>query len=228
VRPGLPETADGTLAAVERARLARRAADAQVLELAAHWADLHPEETLVGDGRNGSERVGQMGGEGTPLVGEFAPAELGVSLEIHSLSARNLIADALDLRHRLPRLREVVVDELAMPEWLARKVAATTRELSMAQVAEIDARLADVAASLPPSRLLRLVEAMVLAADDDAADAAREAAMQGRFVTINQATAHGTKGIYAKLDAGCRPRGPRRDHRPEAAAATSRVGDPRD
>ena len=41
----------------------------------------------------------------------------------------------------------------------------------------------------------------MLAADDTGADAARQAALKGRFVTINQATEHGTKGLYAKLDA---------------------------
>ena len=82
---------------------------------------------------------------------------------------------------------------------MARKIAAATRPLSQRQAAEIDDRLAEVDATLPPSRLLRVVEAMVLAADTDA-DAAREAAMKQRFVTINQATEHGTKGLYAKLD----------------------------
>ena len=106
------------------------------------------------------------------MVCEFAPAELGVSVEIHPLAARNLIADALDLRHRLPGLWDLVVERLAMPDWVARKVATLTRRLSSAQVAEVDARLAEVAASMPPSRLLRLVEAMVLAADDEEADAA--------------------------------------------------------
>ena len=200
MRPRLPDTADATLAAVERGLRVKRAADARLLELAAHWADQHPEAALQGTGDRGSERAVRLGGEGTPLVCEFAPAELGVSLEIHPLAARNLIADALDLRHRLPGLWDLVVEQLAMPDWVARKVAALTRALSWAQVAEVDTRLAEVAASLPPSRLLRLVEAMVLAADDEEADAARDAARQGRFVTLNQATVHGTKGLYAKLD----------------------------
>jgi len=196
----LPDTARDTLAALERGLRAKRAADACVVELAAHWADLHPEGLLDRPGRGGSERAVRLGGEGTPLVCEFAPAELGVSLEIHSLSARALMADALDLRHRLPSLWDLVVARLALPEWVARKAAALTRRLSLAQVEELDARLANVASSLPPARLLRVVEAMVLAADEGADDA-REAALKGRFVTVNRATEHGTKGLYAKLDA---------------------------
>ena len=68
--------------------------------------------------------------------------------------------------------------------WVARKIAATTRALSQRQAAEIDDRLVEAAATLPASRLLRVVEAMVLAADDTGADAAREEAMKGRFVTV--------------------------------------------
>ena len=199
---GLPETAGDTLAAVEGALAGRRAADAELFVLAAHWADQHPAETLYGIpvGLPGRERVVMLGGEGTPEVAEFAPAELGVSLHQHPHAARNLIADALDVRHRFPGLWHLLTDQLALDVWVARKIAAATRPLSQRQAAEIDDRLVEVAATLPPSRLLRLVEAMVLAANDTGADAAREAAMKQRFVTINQATEHGTKGLYARLD----------------------------
>ena len=199
----LPDTAGDTLAAVEGALAVRRAADVELFVLAAHWADQHPAETLYGIpvGLPGRERVVMLGGEGTPEVAEFAAAELGVSLHQHPHAARNLIADALDVRHRFPGLWDLVTDEQALEVWVARKIAAATRRLSQRQAAEIDDRLVEVAASLPPTRLLRVVEAMVLAADDTGADAARQAALKGRFVTINQATEHGTKGLYAKLDA---------------------------
>jgi hypothetical protein len=199
----LSETAGDTLAAVEGALVSRRAADAELLVLAAHWADQHPAETVPGIpvGLPGRERVVMLGGEGTPEVAGFAAAELGVSLHQHPHAARSLIADALDVRHRFPGLWHLLTEELALEVWVARKIAAASRELSQRQVAEIDDRLVEVAASLPPSRLLRVVEAMVLAADDDSADAAREAALTGRFVTVNRATEHGTKGLYAKLDA---------------------------
>lgn len=57
-------------------------AEAAELALAAHWADLHDERTLVcGDGSGrvlpGTEQAKRYGGAGTPLVGEFAAAELG-------------------------------------------------------------------------------------------------------------------------------------------------------
>ncbi len=195
----LPASAGDTLAEVDRGVRRKRAADARLLVLAAHWADLHPEELLGSRPVPGAERAVELGGEGTPRVCEFAPVELGLSLQLHALSARNLIADALDLRHRLSALWALTVDDLALPDWVARKIAATTRRLTWSQVREVDERLADVAATLPPSRLLRLVEAMVLAADEQAEEA-REAALRARFVTVNQSTELGTKGVYARLD----------------------------
>jgi hypothetical protein len=43
----------------------------------------------------------RLGGEGTPTVADFAPAELGCVLRMSDGSACRLIGDALDLRHRL-------------------------------------------------------------------------------------------------------------------------------
>jgi hypothetical protein len=51
----------------------------------------------------GTEPPVQLGGDGTPTVVDFAAAELGCVLRISDGSASRLIADALDLRHRLPR-----------------------------------------------------------------------------------------------------------------------------
>jgi hypothetical protein len=80
-------------------------AECRELVLAAQWADLHPAEA-VGSGvvLPGTERAKRYGGEGTPFAGEFAAAELGVLLGRSHVAAATLIADALDVRHRLPRL----------------------------------------------------------------------------------------------------------------------------
>jgi hypothetical protein len=43
-----------------------------------------------------------------------------VSLEIHPIAARHLIADALGLRFRLPGLWTMTVDLLKGPDWVAR------------------------------------------------------------------------------------------------------------
>ena len=65
-------------------------------------ADLHP--TSSGTVLPGTERSRRYGGDGTPFAGEFAAAELGVLLSRSHVAAATLIADALDVRHRLPQL----------------------------------------------------------------------------------------------------------------------------
>src|SRR5699024_3908454 len=86
----------GTLTAVEAAEAARRAAEVSVLHLAAHWADLHGDHEGVTRAHGKTDEAGQerehprfrrVGGVGTPVVDEFAPAELGVSLRKHPWAA---------------------------------------------------------------------------------------------------------------------------------------------
>ncbi len=98
-----------TIAALARAAERRKSADtaeAELLALAAHWADLHA--APAGEGVRhpvpGMEQVVPLAGEGTPEVAEFAPAELGAVLGLSTHAAGCFIGDALELRHRLPRL----------------------------------------------------------------------------------------------------------------------------
>lgn len=195
--------AGDTLTAVEGALRVKRSAEAEILRLAVHWADLHPGLPDPATGpRLHDERQILLGGDGTPVVAEFAAAELAVSLEIHPLSARHLLADALDLRFRLPRLWALVVAELRIPDWVARKIAKLTRHLDRAVVAEIDRRIGEEAHGLPTSRLLDLVEAMVMAADHDASEEERQDGLARRFVTISDHSSRpGTTGVYGCLDA---------------------------
>ena len=98
---GLDE--DATLAAVEGNEHTAVEVEVTRLLLAAHWADLKPGDAVDPHGLPGAERAVQPGGEGTPEIADFAPAELGCSLKTSAGSAKRLMADALDLRHRLPR-----------------------------------------------------------------------------------------------------------------------------
>ena len=56
----------------------------------------------------------------------YCPAELAAVLETTYAGARHLIADALDLRDRLPRLW-TTVRQGRVAAWKARRVAAATR-----------------------------------------------------------------------------------------------------
>ncbi len=105
---------DAACVALDRARAALVAAEVAEFFLAAHWADLHPGEAVEDERRarrrrgrrnpRGSERGRQLGADGTPLVAEFAPMELGVHLGMGYVAAATLVRDALNVRHRHPLL----------------------------------------------------------------------------------------------------------------------------
>ena len=101
---------------IDRVRAARRAeqqAAVEQLELALEWARLHPcpvDETPAhwGEADLHGEGLVPLAGPGAPWVAEFAPADLAAALGISHDAARQLIADALELAHRLPRLWDLV------------------------------------------------------------------------------------------------------------------------
>jgi hypothetical protein len=90
------------------------------------------------------ERAKQLGGDGTPQVLEFAPAVLGARLQMSTGAAHNLMADALDIAHRLPRLWRRV-RALEVKASYARFVARRTRDLSAAAERERDAAMRQLA-----------------------------------------------------------------------------------
>lgn len=183
-------------------------AEAAEFVLVAHWADLHDGHTLIdgsGGGRvlPGTERARRYGGDGTPLVGEFAAAELGCLLGRGPVAAATLVADALDVRHRLPVLWAAVTAGDARV-WQARQVASRTRSvgLSREQARWVDAQVAPYLASLPWSRFIDLLEARIVEADPDAAQARRVAAALERFVATGQCNEYGLKTVVARATAG--------------------------
>ena len=117
--------------------------ECRLVELAAHWADLHHPDSQapVEKPLPGAEQGRQLGGDGTPEVLEFAGAEFGARMEVSSGSARALMADALDLRHRLPELWQLIMTG-GVPAWKARKVAQATRHLSHDSAMQVDAAVA--------------------------------------------------------------------------------------
>ncbi len=123
------------------------------LRLAAQWCVLHPATadtgvaTWAGDALPGVLHQDEsLGGEGTPAVSAFAPEPVAAALGVSTLTGMKLIADALDLQHRLPRIWRLVED-LAVEPWKARQVAQATHVLSKAAAAYVDDQLAPKLAS---------------------------------------------------------------------------------
>ncbi|HEX5880109.1 MAG TPA: hypothetical protein VF468_17615, partial [Actinomycetota bacterium] len=123
--------ARATLAAARGGVRARRAAEVEEMRIAAHWAVLH------GHPRDDRDPMTSPGGEGTPPVREYSLPELAMARDTHTVTTRALLADTLDLQHRLPRTWARVA-ALECEPWVARKVAVVSRAVPAATVGIVD------------------------------------------------------------------------------------------
>jgi hypothetical protein len=186
-----------TLAAAEGAVRDRRAAEVRELEIALHWADLHAHDPRD-DGRPetpGAARLVRVGGAGTPQVQDLCLCELAIAREQHVLATRAMVADGLDLRHRLPEFH-AAVREGRCDLWVARRVASMTRKLDVEAVALVDRGVAE-AIDQGAGRLLAIAEAKVMEADTDAARAEREAGRHRRYVAVTPTDEFGLRTVIA-------------------------------
>jgi hypothetical protein len=174
-----------------------------LVELAAHWSDLYHPDGQTPSERTlpGAEQGRQLGGDGTPEVLEFAAAELGAGMETTIGSARALMADALDLRHRLPELWQLILAG-RVPSWRARKVAQATRHLSRSGAMHVDAAVAGCICTLPWARFETLLAAKIIEADPGAADEQAKIWEAERFVRAGRTGQSGLKLLIAKANAG--------------------------
>src|SRR5690606_22424453 len=114
------------------------------LIMAAAWADCHPPESIDPTQLQlpGGDRPIHPGGDGTPMIAAFCVAEFATTMHVSTGSAERFIADALDLRHRLPRLWTRVC-RYEIEGWQAQQIAQETRHLTKEQAALVDADIAD-------------------------------------------------------------------------------------
>jgi Domain of unknown function (DUF222) len=193
--------AAATLAAAEANEHALIIAETRRLQIAGHWADLHPGDAVVPSRLPGTEHSVRLGGDGTPTVADFAPAELGCVLRISDGSACRLIGDALDLRHRL-RSIWAAAEAGRVPAYQARRIATATRHLSADQASWVDQQLAPSLGAVSWSRLQTLLEAAIIEADPVGAEQQAALAAQDRFVRLGRTSEHGLKVIIARAAAG--------------------------
>jgi Domain of unknown function (DUF222) len=193
--------AAATLAAAEANEHTLITAETRRLQIAAHWADLHPGDALPQRRLPGTQHPVRLGGQGTPTVGDLAAAELGCVLRISDGAAAKLIADALDLRHRLPLVR-AAAHTGQVPAHQARRIATATRHLTADQAALVDERITPALGALSWTRLHTLLEAAIIQADPAGAAHAAAAAEQERFVRLGRTSEHGLKMIIARASAG--------------------------
>lgn len=187
--------AAATLQATRSAVTQRRAAEVEELRLAGHWADLH------GEPRGARDPMTQPGGDGTPPVREFSLPELAMARGTHTLTTRSLVADALDLRHRLPHTWARVT-ALECEPWVARKVAALSRKVPADRVDIVDRAIARAIAGHAPSTVLEIAAAKVIEADTEAHAMERERERHRRYVAVSRADEFGYRQIIARVTAG--------------------------
>jgi hypothetical protein len=183
------------LAAAQDGVRRRREAGRDELLIALQWAVLHGESIRERD------PLTTPGGEGTPGVREYALPELAIATQVHTMTVRHQVADALDLVHRLPLTWRRVLD-LECEPWIARRVAALSRAVPRSTIAIVDRAVAAAIAGHTPSTVFEIAAAKVLEADPDAAAMAREHAARERYVRLSRADEQGFRHVIAKVTAG--------------------------
>lgn len=219
VWPGeLPADAAAVGEALLAEEAAVRVAESRRIVLVSHWLDLHgpvehpdgpdaggPEQSSGGRVLPGTERYVPAGAEGTPLVAEFACAELGALLGMNPAGARALQAKVANLVHRHPVLYTRVCRG-EVPAWkaleTARLVGRTELGLSAAQAHWIDDRSDEWVTTLPWGAYCELLEQLIVEVDPAGAQHRADAAAARQGVWTTRSTEHGLKTMVARAAAG--------------------------
>lgn len=197
--------ATATLAAATDNLRARRLAEVEELLVVLHWADLHSEDPREGPDGEFQRSMGnvlvQLGGDGTPGVQDFCLGELAIARGTGVVALRNLMADLLDLRHRLPLIWSAVRAG-ECESWVAGKVARLSRALPADRVGLVDSAIARIITRESAGRVIEVAEAKVIEADQDAHAARLEEARRQRFAHVGRSDEHGLRTLVARVTAG--------------------------
>src|SRR3954454_13395133 len=176
------------LAAPRRARATANAAEAEVLAQAVAWSHLHqvtdPDEASTVLVEHGHDTGIPIAGDGAPLVSEFAVAEFATALGLSAGAGRNLVGQALELAHRLPKLWARVQAGSLAP-WRARRVAEQTVAVSFEAATYADQMLAPFAHRTGPAQTQRLVQEAIARFMPAYAAEQRDRANKQRYFSID-------------------------------------------
>ena len=157
------------------------------LIMATAWVDQHPPEAVDPTQLSipGGDRPLRLGGDGTPAIANFSVPEFAVTLRRSRRVAELMIADALDLRHRLPRLwARVCANEIEGAD--AQLIARETRHLLLPQALEVDQHIADSVGRLSWARLMRKLRAEIIRVDAERIAAVAEELKTRTGVTLGK------------------------------------------
>jgi hypothetical protein len=188
------------LARVRTTRAAQLAVDAEMLVLAAQWADAHPDlgdEPHPGRGRpdpiDPAEEAARPFDEdrGIPSWSWSAAAPLGAAMGRSTLAGDALMRDALTLRHRLPRLWRRV-ESAELEAWRARRIAQLVAGAPDDVCAHLDATLSTLAHRVGATTLARLLDEAMLRLHPEERELAQVAALDRRHATLHEASINDT------------------------------------
>ncbi len=176
-----------------------RIAGCRKLQVAAAWADAHSSVDHP-DGGLLVERLVSISPVGCPWVAEFAAQGLVGPFDASTQSVRSWMADALTIRHRLPRLWDRVVAG-DVHHWKARQIATVTAYLSVAAAAEVDQQTAAWVEQLPWPTFLKSLDATLLQVDESTYRERERLAAAKREVRATPSEA-GLRTLIARGEAG--------------------------
>ena len=189
----------GLLAAASEAERLDRMVQHRKLRVAYEWCVRHPATPETGTATWGDAGLpgltdcdASLGGDGSPAVAAFAAEELGAAMGVSTQSAMSLMADALDMRHRIPQLWANVESGVVAP-WKSRRVAADTRSLPFEGARWVDEQLAARVDGFGLPTIERLVALATARFAPEEQAAKEQAAGSGHHVTLS----HPAPGQYA-------------------------------
>jgi hypothetical protein len=163
-------------------------------------ADAKAQGMSLAEWERGATKLVQLGGDGTPQVQDLPLCELAIAQGVHESAARNEVADALDLDHRLRETWAGLRDGKGRV-WVARKVARRSRHLDRVQVRLVDAVVA-AALDESPARVLAIAEAAILRADPERAREAEDERRRGRTCAFGRLDEDGLRVVFGRIDGG--------------------------
>ena len=194
-------TPTALLTRVREVDAVRRAAELELLQLAALWADAHPDLDSAPSADPDDPGAEFDEWRGIPGVAWDASAGLGDGPGPVDGLADRLIRQALTLRHRLPLHWGLVLDG-SLESYRARRIADAVAGCPDDICAHVDEHVAPVAATIGPVRLERILEEAWILLHEEEVELERLAALEARHVTIDDSSLDhtGVADLTARAD----------------------------
>lgn len=203
----MPPTATASATLLDRAAAALAAQERAAVDLlvaAADWAAANVVSDPLDaagweDKKLYSEGVSLLAGPGAPMISEFAPLEFAGRLGWSAEAGKRLIADALELKHRLPRLWALVLEQVVSAR-VARDIAHCTTDLSFEAAKQADRMVCADPARIGRVKAERLVDEIRLWFDPDRARDDEQRALAARGVWKQRGRTPATTDLLLTLD----------------------------